>query len=154
MNSGIFLISLITLGFLARSRVLVLAALILILLKELKINPLLLFLSKKGIEIGLVFLLLSILAPLLVKPVRWQELKDLITDYRGVIAIIAGILATQANGMGLELLNELPLLIIGIIIGSLLGIVIFGGIPVGPLMAAGIAALLLKFFDFISRING
>ncbi|MCG8512541.1 MAG: DUF441 domain-containing protein [Halanaerobiales bacterium] len=154
MNSGIFLISLITLGFLARSRVIVLAALILILLKELKINPLLLFLSKKGIEIGLVFLLLAILAPLLVKPVRWQELKDLITDYRGVIAIIAGILATQANGMGLELLNELPLLIIGIIIGSLLGIVIFGGIPVGPLMAAGIAALLLKFFDFISRING
>ena len=153
MNSGIFLISLITLGFLARSRVIVLAALILILLKELKINPLLLFLSKKGIEIGLVFLLLAILAPLLVKPVRWQELKDLITDYRGVIAIIAGILATQANGMGLELLNELPLLIIGIIIGSLLGIVIFGGIPVGPLMAAGIAALLLKFFDFISRIN-
>ena len=154
MNSGIFLISLITLGFLARSRVIVLAALILILLKELKINPLLLFLSKKGIEIGLVFLLLAILAPLLVKPARWQELKDLITDYRGVIAIIAGILATQANGMGLELLNELPLLIIGIIIGSLLGIVIFGGIPVGPLMAAGIAALLLKFFDFISRING
>ena len=154
MNSGIFLISLITLGFLARSRVIVLAALILILLKELKINPLLLFLSKKGIEIGLVFLLLAILAPLLVKPVRWQELKDLITDYRGVIAIIAGILATQTNGMGLELLNELPLLIIGIIIGSLLGIVIFGGIPVGPLMAAGIAALLLKFFDFISRING
>lgn len=154
MNSGIFLISLITLGFLARSRVIVLAALILILLKELKINPLLLFLSKKGIEIGLVFLLLAILAPLLVKPVRWQELKDLITDYRGVIAIIAGILATQANGMGLELLNELPLLIIGIIIGSLLGIVIFGGIPVGPLMAAGIAALLLKFFDFISRLNG
>lgn len=154
MNSGIFLISLITLGFLARSRVIVLTALILILLKELKINPLLLFLSKKGIEIGLVFLLLAILAPLLVKPVRWQELKDLITDYRGVIAIIAGILATQANGMGLELLNELPLLIIGIIIGSLLGIVIFGGIPVGPLMAAGIAALLLKFFDFISRING
>ena len=154
MNSGIFLISLITLGFLARSRVIVLAALILILLKELKINPALLFLSKKGIEIGLVFLLLAILAPLLVKPVHWQELKDLITDYRGVIAIIAGILATQANGMGLELLNELPLLIIGIIIGSLLGIVIFGGIPVGPLMAAGIAALLLKFFDFISRING
>ena len=154
MNSSIFLISLIILGLLARSRVIVLAALILILLKELKINSSLLFLSKKGIEIGLIFLLLAILAPLILKSVRWQEFKNIMIDYRGVTAIIAGILATQANAMGLELLNELPMLIIGIIIGSLIGIVIFGGIPVGPLMAAGIAALLLKFFDFVARING
>ncbi|HHU92238.1 MAG TPA: DUF441 domain-containing protein, partial [Halanaerobiaceae bacterium] len=71
------------------------------------------------------------------------------------VAVIAGILATQFNGMGLRLLEEHPHLVGGIIVGSLIGIVLFRGIPVGPLMAAGIAALLLelleKFFSFLKK---
>ncbi len=149
MNSTIFLLSVISLGFLARSRVVILAGLSLLLIKELELNFFLNFFSKKGIEVGLIFLLVAILAPMVLNPVEWEELLNTLKGWKGVIAIIAGLAATQMNSMGLELLNSMPDLIIGIIVGSLIGIILFQGIPVGPLMAAGIAALLVKIFNFL-----
>ena len=58
-------------------------------------------------------------------------------------------LATYMNGKGLDLLKMDPQLIIGLVIGSIVGIVMLRGIPVGPLMAAGITAFLLKLFTWI-----
>ena len=43
-----------------------------------------------------------------------------------------------------------PQLIVGLVLGSILGIVFFRGIPVGPLMAAGITAILYKIFTLIA----
>ncbi len=154
MDNTFFLISIILLGFLAHSRVVVLAGFTLLLLKELKIMPPLFFLSNRGIEVGLIFLLLAILAPLILKPIDLEELKLTMLSWKGLIAVVSGLLATQLNGMGLELLSELPQLIVGIIIGSLIGIILFNGIPVGPLMAAGIAALLVWVFELMGQIRG
>lgn len=155
MKSSILLYLIIIIGLLARSRVLVLAAFCLLLIKELELSPLAEFISNKGIEMGLVFLLMAILAPVLLVPLERKDLAQMLGGWKGLVAVIAGILATQFNGMGLRLLEEHPHLIGGIIVGSLIGIVLFRGIPVGPLMAAGIAALLLelleKFFSFLKK---
>ena len=43
-----------------------------------------------------------------------------------------------------------PQLIVGMVVGSILGIVFLRGIPVGPLMAAGITVILYKLFTFIA----
>jgi len=40
-------------------------------------------------------------------------------------------------------------LIVGLVIGSIFGIIFMRGIPVGPLMAAGITALLIKIFSLL-----
>ena len=141
---GLFLLVIAILGFVSQSRVVVIASLILLLFYELEINPFLQFLSNKGIEIGLVFLLLAILSSMALNPINIEELKCNLLSKKGIIAVIAGLLATKFNGFGLELLSDSPQIIIGIIGGSLIGIAFFNGIPVGPLMAAGIAAILLK----------
>ena len=67
----------------------------------------------------------------------------------GLIAIISGALATHLNGHGLELLQREPYLMIGLVIGSIVGVIFFGGIPVGPLMAGGIAAILLSIANLM-----
>jgi uncharacterized membrane protein (DUF441 family) len=152
MNSSLLLYILIVLGFLARSRVIVLAAFSLLLIKELGLEGVSQFLSNKGIEIGLIFLLMSILAPIVLVPMNWEEFKNSLGGWKGLIAVIAGLLATQFNGMGLKLMESNPQLVIGIIFGSLIGIVLLGGIPVGPLMAAGIAALLVELVGLIFNI--
>ncbi|MFW6389666.1 MAG: DUF441 domain-containing protein [Halanaerobiales bacterium] len=149
MNITCFLLVLILLGFIAQSKVVVVAGFTLLLLEQLKLKPTFVFLSNKGLEIGLVFLLLSVLAPIIIKPINWDEIKQILINWKGITAIIAGILATQFNGMGLELLEEMPQLIVGVIVGSLIGIVVFKGIPVGPLMAGGIAALLVEFITLV-----
>jgi uncharacterized membrane protein (DUF441 family) len=53
------------------------------------------------------------------------------------------------NGKGLDLLKVDPELIVALVIGSIFGIVFLRGIPVGPLMAAGITAMLLKMFSWL-----
>ena len=147
--ASIFLLIIVILGFLARSRVVIVSGIILLLFKELKIYSVLDFFSNKGIEIGLVFLLLAILSSMISSPLNLEQLKLTLLSKEGLIAVIAGLLATKFNGLGLNLLKDHPQIIIGIIIGSLLGIAFFGGIPVGPLMAAGIAAFFLELLALI-----
>lgn len=149
MNSSFFLYIIIILGLLAQSRVIVLAGFSLLLTKELGLTLITEFLSNKGIEIGLIFLLMAILAPILLTPIDWGEFINTLINWQTLVAVVSGLLATQFNGMGLKLLEVSPHLVIGIVIGSLIGIVLFGGIPVGPLMAAGIAALLLELVEVI-----
>ncbi|MFP4660577.1 MAG: DUF441 family protein [Halanaerobiales bacterium] len=151
MVNSLLLYIIIILGFLAQSRVIVLAGFSLLLIKELGLSGLSEFLCSKGIELGLFFLLMAILAPMILTPINWDELKNSLGGIRGVVAILAGLLATQFNGMGLKLLDDNPQLIIGIIIGSLIGIVLLGGIPVGPLMAAGIAAILIELIGLVLK---
>ncbi|ACL70923.1 DUF441 domain-containing protein [Halothermothrix orenii] len=149
MNIKYFLLIITILGFLARSRVLVIAGLLLLTIYEFEIDFVFEFLGNKGIEIGLIFLLMAILSSLVLSPVDGEVIKDNLLSWQGTVAIIAGVLATKFNGMGLDLLQESPQFILGIIMGSLVGIVFFGGIPVGPLMAAGIGAVLFKIIEII-----
>ena len=149
MNNSIFLLIISLLGILSRSRVIVMAGIILLLLNELNVRTLLQFFSNNGIEIGLVFLLLAILSSMILTPLSIDKLKSTLLSRQGIIAVIAGLLATKFNGFGLALLSDSPKLMIGIILGSLIGISFFGGIPVGPLTASGIAALFLKLLGEI-----
>ncbi|MDD4666158.1 MAG: DUF441 family protein, partial [Clostridia bacterium] len=63
-------------------------------------------------------------------------------------ALLGGVLATYLNDDGLNLLKNQPELLFALILGSIIGIVFFDGIPVGPLMAAGLAAFFLKILTF------
>ncbi|MFW6238274.1 MAG: DUF441 family protein [Halanaerobiales bacterium] len=143
------LVIIFVLGILANSRIVVLASALLLLLKALQIDGFFRFFSDHGIEIGLVFLLLAVLSSLLVNPVDWEELKLTFVSKEGIVAVLAGLTATRFNKLGLNLLNNTPQIIIGIIIGSLLGIVFLKGIPVGPMMAAGLTALLLRAVELL-----
>jgi uncharacterized membrane protein (DUF441 family) len=40
---------------------------------------------------------------------------------------------------------------VGLVIGSIMGIIFLRGVPVGPLMAAGITAFLLKLGQFFFK---
>ena len=143
------IVIILLLGFLAGSRVIVLASIFLLILKALHLENFLKFFSDSGIEIGLVFLLLAVLSSLLINPLDWDELKMIFVSREGIIAVLAGLTATRFNKLGLNLLNNTPRIIIGIVTGSLLGIVFFKGIPVGPMMAAGLAALLLRVMEVL-----
>ena len=50
-------------------------------------------------------------------------------------AIIAGILAAIAGSSGVTLLKDAPEIAASLIIGTMIGVVVFKGIPVGPLIA-------------------
>jgi uncharacterized membrane protein (DUF441 family) len=105
--------------------------------------------ERRGLELGLLFLTMGVLVPFAGERIHLRDVVSVFSTWPGIFALIGGALATYMNSKGLDLLKVDPQLIIGLVIGSIFGIVFLRGIPVGPLMAAGITALFLKIFTFL-----
>lgn len=143
------LVCFIIVGLIGRSNILATAASILLILKLTHLQRWFPMLERRGLELGLLFLMLSVLIPLVNGQVRLADLWLTFLTPSGLFAVIGGVLATSLNGQGLALLKEEPQIMVGLVLGSILGIVLFRGIPVGPLMAAALASLLLKMMNWL-----
>lgn len=143
------LVALILVGIVGKSNILATAACILLVIKLTRLNSLFPLLERRGLELGLLFLMISVLVPFATGKVHPKEIMSSFLSLTGLMAILGGTLATYMNGQGLNLLKIDPEMMIGLVIGGIIGIVFLKGVPVGPLMAAGLAALFLKIFDWL-----
>lgn len=148
MTTNAILLCILLLGMFGRSNVVAMAAGILLVVKFARLDHYLPLLERRGLEIGLLFLMLSVLVPFASGKVSSKEIFRSFISLSGLIAIFSGALATHMNGKGLDLLQLEPSLMVGLVVGSMIGIIFFGGVPVGPLMAGGIAALILSLFQY------
>ncbi len=147
MKAEIILVVLIVIGIIGRSPIISTAASLLLILKLSALDHYFPMIERRGLELGLLFLMLSVLVPFATEKVSWHDISSLFTSWYGVLALAGGALATYMNGKGLDLLKLEPELIIGLVVGSIFGIVFLKGVPVGPLMAAGITVFFLKIFE-------
>jgi uncharacterized membrane protein (DUF441 family) len=149
VTSELILVALLLTGVLAKSHLIATAACILLFIKLAKFDIAFDFLENKGLELGLLILLLTIMVPLANGKIDNRDVIYNLTSIPGLLAFLGGALATHLNSQGLQMLQVSPEIIFGLVIGSLFGIIFLGGIPVGPLMAAGIAALFMEFFRYL-----
>lgn len=147
----LMLVSLIIIGLLGRSHIIATAASLLLILKLTSLERFFPTVERRGLELGLLFLMMSVLVPFATERVTLREISMLFTSWYGLLALAGGAIATYMNGKGLDLLKLEPEIIIGLVIGSIFGIVFLKGVPVGPLMAAGITVVLLKIFQFFFK---
>ncbi len=151
MKEGyLFLFILLSIGLLAKSDLLVIASIILGLLKLVRVRLAFTILDNIVIKVGLIFLLLSVLSPLINGDISIGEVLKSYKSILAIFALISGILATQLVGMGIDLLDSEPELIVGMLFGSIVGIVFFGGVPVGPLLAGGLTAFFYRLYSLFN----
>lgn len=143
------LVALIIIGLIGRSHIITTAACVLLIIKLISLERYLPTIERRGLELGLLFLTMGVLVPFASERISIKDVTSMFTTWPGILALVGGAIATYMNGKGLELLKIDPQLIVGLVIGSIFGIVFLKGIPVGPLMAAGITAFLLKLFTFV-----
>jgi uncharacterized membrane protein (DUF441 family) len=148
-TTTLMLVLLMLLGILGRSNIIAAAAALLLLLQFTNLQRIYPLLERRALEAGLIFLVVSVLVPFASGRVSSREMLQSFITLPGVIAIASGIIATHMNCQGLELLQRFPHMMIGMVIGSIIGVAFFGGIPVGPLMAGGIAALLVQLLSWL-----
>ncbi len=141
------LVALILIGILGKSNILATAACILLVVRLTRLYYFFPILERRGLELGLLFLMISVLVPFAAGKVQPKEIIGSFASVPGILAILGGTLATYMNGQGLNMLKIEPGLMIGLVVGGIIGIVFLKGIPVGPLMAAGLTALFLKIFS-------
>ena len=149
MNGELLLVILIIIGLIGRSHIITTAACILLIVKLVSLERYLPTLERRGLELGLLFLTMGVLVPFASEKISLKDILNIFTSWPGILALAGGAVATYMNGKGLHLLRVDPQLIVGLVIGSIFGIIFLKGIPVGPLMAAGITAFLLKVFTFV-----
>lgn len=142
-----FLVALILIGILGKSSILATAACLLLVIKLTRLYSLFPLLERRGLELGLLFLMISVLVPFATGKVSPREILSSFTSVTGILAILGGTLATYMNGQGLNMLEIEPELMVGLVVGGIVGIVFLKGVPVGPLMAAGLTALFIKIID-------
>lgn len=147
MWGEVILVTLILIGLIGKSNILATAACILLVVKLTRLYSLFPLLERRGLELGLLFLMISVLVPFATGKIPPREITASFVSLTGLMAILGGTIATYMNGEGLSLLKLDPELMVGLVIGGIIGIVFFKGIPVGPLMAAGLTAFFLKAID-------
>ncbi|MFD2672754.1 DUF441 domain-containing protein [Marinicrinis sediminis] len=149
MNGEVLLVILIIIGLIGRSPIITTAACILLIIKLIHLERYLPAIERRGLEMGLLFLTMAVLVPFASERITYRDILSVFTTPAGLVALAGGAIATYMNGKGLDLLKVDPQLIVGLVIGSIFGIVFLRGIPVGPLMAAGITAFLMKLTFFL-----
>lgn len=72
-------------------------------------------------------------------------------DYKAIIPIIMGIIASilSAKGIQMQILN--PQVVIAISLGTIIGSVLFKGTASGPLIASGSTYIILQILEKIKR---
>ncbi|WP_027085071.1 DUF441 domain-containing protein [Cohnella panacarvi] len=144
MYGDLVLVALIIIGLIGRSPIITTAACLLLIVKLVHLERYLPSIERRGMELGLLFLTLAVLVPFASGKVQAKDIMNAFSGWIGWVALMGGAIATFLNSRGLEMLRVDPQLIVGIVIGSIVGILFLRGIPVGPLMAAGLTALFIK----------
>lgn len=145
MSQGTFVIIIVLiLSLIGRNNLVIAAAAILLVMRLTVLKDIFPFLSEKGIELGILFLTISVLAPFASGQVTTSDILNTVKSSAGVAALLSGIVASYLTGEGISLLKGRPEIMVGLIMGSILGASLISGVPAGPLVAAGFAAVIIQ----------
>ncbi len=143
LNSvALFLVVLIFLGVVGNNSSITISATVLLLMQQTFLTKYIPFMEKHGLTIGIIILTIGVLAPIVSGKIQLPDFKALL-HWKMLLAISIGILVAWFGGQGVDLLGTQPILITGLLIGTIIGVAFLKGIPVGPLIAAGILSLLI-----------
>lgn len=144
VRANLILLSLFLLGIIFGNNLIAAGAGTLLVVKLINIPALLGVVERHSLEWGLLFLLIAVMVPFAQEKVGWKEIGRSLTTPVGLLAVLGGALATYLCGQGVALLKWQPEIMVGLVVGTLIGVAFLKGIPVGPLAAAGLTAIILN----------
>lgn len=139
---SLLLIGFIALGVIGNNQSVIIAACILLLIQQ---TPLLQYaplLEKYGLQFGIVILTIAVLSPLISGKIQTQDIIEVFSHWKTIVAVLVGIVVAWLGGRGVSLMATQPMIVTGLLVGTIIGVAFFRGVPVGPLIAAGIVSVL------------
>jgi len=101
------------------------------------------WIEKYGLTVGIIILTIGVMAPIASGKMSIDTIAQSFMNWKSLLAIAVGILVAYLGGRGAQLMTQSPTVVAGLLVGTVLGVALFRGVPVGPLIAAGILSLLL-----------
>jgi uncharacterized membrane protein (DUF441 family) len=141
--TSLLLLGLAALGIISSNSPVIIAMVVLLLLRVLGLQQTFPWLEKYGLTIGIIILTIGVMTPLASGKISLQMVGQSFLHWKSLLAIAIGILVAYLGGRGAILMTNQPTVVAGLLIGTVIGVALFKGVPVGPLIAAGILSLLI-----------
>lgn len=146
--SLIVLLILLACGIFSQNNTIIIATALLIIFKMLPFQQHIFdFLQKDGLNIGILILTVAVLAPIASGKIAGETILKSFLSWQSLLAIAVGMFVAWLGGRGVKLMSAEPNVVAGLLIGTVTGVALLRGVPVGPLIAAGI----LSLFYFIPK---
>ncbi|MCT2537183.1 DUF441 domain-containing protein [Aquibacillus koreensis] len=148
-QSTLFLLVLFLLGYIGKNQSIMIAVYVLIGIQLFKMDDKLFpYLQDKGIGLGVTIITIAVLVPIATGEIGFHDLLQSVKSYYAWIALGAGVFVALIAKNGLTLLADDPHITTALVMGTILAVVFFQGVAVGPLIGAGIAYMVMKAVDF------
>lgn len=148
MGTGtIVLIIVMFAGLLGGNDLISVAAGIMLALQLIDLPDMFQFLDKYATPLGIIFLFIGLLLPFATGQMGLVAAAKSLLGMRGLVAIGIGALGAYLAAQGVSLLTSTPEVMVGMVLGSVIGVSFLGGIPAGPLVAAGLASMLYRLVE-------
>ncbi|WP_232699443.1 DUF441 domain-containing protein [Brevibacillus daliensis] len=144
--TNLILLLLLTLSILGNNNAVAIAVGILLMIRLLHLDKMFPYIEQNGLHIGIIILTIGVMAPLASGKITPAMIWQTFTNWQSLAAVFIGMLVAYLGGRGALLMTANPVIVTGLLIGTILGVALFKGVPVGPLIAAGIASVLFQMF--------
>lgn len=141
--STIILICLAVLSYFVHNNAVTISILILLAIKITPLAQFFPYVEKQGIQLGIIILTVAVMAPLASGSLPASSLIKSFANWQSIVAILVGVFVAWLGGRGVHFMSAQPSVIGGLLIGTVIGVAFFRGVPVGPLIAAGIVSLFV-----------
>lgn len=142
-TASLMLLLLAALGLFSNNTPVSIAMIVLLLLRMLNLHQTFPWIEQYGLHIGIIILTIGVMAPLASGKLTMQTIIQSFLHWKSILAIVIGIFVAFLGGRGATLMTNQPTIVAGLLIGTIIGVSFFRGIPVGPLIAAGLLSLII-----------
>lgn len=139
----IVLIVLLACGVLSQNTAITIAAAVLIVFRITPLSEFFPLLQQHGLNIGIIILTIGVLTPIASGTIAGNDILKSFLSWKSLMAIAVGVFVAWLGGRGVQLMANQPNVVAGLLIGTVAGVAILRGVPVGPLIAAGILSLVI-----------
>lgn len=150
-ESSLPLLVILGLSLVGHNQSVFVAALALLLLKWLGAESWLAPIEAHGISVGITILTMAVLVPVaqgqLTLGMAWDAFKSPV----GLVAIAVGIGVSWVAALGVPFMKGTPEAVSALIVGTIIGVCVFHGLAVGPLIAGGLVSLALSLVNLVKN---
>lgn len=139
----IVLLVLLGCGIFSHNTAVTIAAGVLIVFRITPLSQFFPLLQTHGLEVGIIILTIGVLTPIASGKIPGEEILKSFLSWKSLLAITIGLLVAWLGGRGVKLMSNQPNVVAGLLIGTVAGVALLRGVPVGPLIAAGLLSLLI-----------
>lgn len=139
----IVLIVLLACGVFSQNTAVTIAAAVLIVFRITPLSEFFPLLQQHGLNIGIIILTIGVLTPIASGAIPGNEILKSFMSWKSLAAIGIGLLVAWLGGRGATLMANQPNVVAGLLIGTVAGVALLRGVPVGPLIAAGLLSVII-----------